>query len=103
MPVTNFKAFVAATFLFPSLLAWLASLNSAITNLATGRCLRLAGSATPPIATQLSVAVDSDWSVWLYNLNDHGVDCEAGELFGFNLGSFSEKAVGAVVFAFHAL
>ena len=36
----------------------------------------------------------SDFSIWLLNKGDSELDISACELFGFNVGSFAEKAAG---------
>ena len=43
---------------------------------------------------QLAIAVTSEYEIWLLNESDTALDLHACELFGFNVGSFKEKAVG---------
>lgn len=59
-------------------------------------CLRLVGSATPPISSQLEICLTSDWQCWLLNTTQTDVSCAPGELFGFSTGSVVEKPLGGV-------
>lgn len=56
--------------------------------------VRLIGSSTPPICDKLKTCVTKDFSVWLLNSSDTEITVEAGELFGYNTGTFTEKPVG---------
>ena len=46
--------------------------------------------------TGVQVCIGSDDSVWLHNLSGSNLDVPAGELFGFNTGSFVEVASGVI-------
>lgn len=57
--------------------------------------LRLAAKGTPPLSNKLKVLVmKSDLSIWLLNDSSEDVTVQAGELFGFNYGTFQEKTQG---------
>ena len=60
------------------------------------RLPRLMAQCIPPGSEKLRVSVTkSDLTVWLVNTDDKPVEMEPGELFGFNVGSFTEKGIGA--------
>ena len=49
----------------------------------------------PPLSDKIQCCVDKELSVWLVNASEtETVNVSCGELFGFNLGKFSEKTPG---------
>lgn len=43
---------------------------------------------------KLKVAVTKGFEVWLLNDTEESLDISHGELFGFNVGNFTDRAVG---------
>ena len=56
--------------------------------------LRLEACATIARSTELQIGNTSD-SLWILNRGTVGVDLAAGELFGFNVGTYQEVPSGA--------
>lgn len=56
--------------------------------------LRLEACATIARSTELQIGITSD-SLWILNRGTVGVDLAAGELFGFNVGTYQEVPSGA--------
>ena len=59
--------------------------------------LRCIAKSVPPLSEKLQVCVGKDLSVWLVNTDPGPFEVQSGELFGFNVGSFSEKGIGGVL------
>ena len=52
----------------------------------------------PPISDKVQISITKDtMELWLVNTGEETVTLDSGELFGFNLGAFTEKTVGRVV------
>lgn len=57
--------------------------------------VRLMAQCVPPISDKVQISITKDnLEVWMVNTGSDTVTLESGELFGFNLGTFSEKTVG---------
>jgi len=53
----------------------------------------------PPVSDKVQVVVtDQPLAVYLLNTTDETINLESGELFGFNVGSFADKALGQGLF-----
>ena len=59
--------------------------------------LRPLCSCTATSNKDLQVFVCKDYAIWLLNTLDTPLECKAGELFGYNVGSFEEKSPGRAV------
>ena len=57
---------------------------------------RLVSHCGHPVHNQLRVCIAKDLTIWLLNEGDAPVEVESGELFGYNIGSFTEKGIGWV-------
>ncbi|CAK9107673.1 unnamed protein product, partial [Durusdinium trenchii] len=47
-----------------------------------------------PVHNQLRVCIAKDLTIWLLNEGDAPLEVESGELFGYNIGSSTEKGIG---------
>ena len=58
----------------------------------------------PPVSNKLKCCGSKQFSVWLVNETDSDVETKGGgELFGFNIGQFSEKSLSWVLNLFKAM
>lgn len=48
----------------------------------------------PPLTENTQCCLDKELSIWLVNTSSEKIVMKAGELFGFNVGKFSEKSTG---------
>ena len=56
---------------------------------------RVWAQCVPPCCDKLQICITkADVDVWLVNPTDEPVLADSGELFGFNVGNFSEKPTG---------
>ena len=73
--------------------------------------LRLVAQCVPPVSSQIQVCVNESLTIWLANTGESSVSLSAGELFGFNLGTYENKPLGTydkrnkairkMIFGFH--
>ena len=61
--------------------------------------LRLKAQTTPPVSKEIQVCIEAENNnIWLVNIAETGdVELTGGELFGYNVGSFTEKSIGRLL------